>query len=302
MSILLAAKFAFLAQSYDETGAADRGSILFGILAVFGFFAFAVIWEKLRNAKANEKYIDTLHRTIVELEKKDTTKQHDETRPFTIIHIDDEDWLLEMVGRMIRANQAFKNVIIKTFQNRDEAWRELFHNKDPDLLITDLRSDNVPGRTEQFGMNGLEMLSVLAEMNVKYPVLVFSGSLSIEGYEGKAKQAAGNKLNVSFLKKPATSEQIYSELSKHLGLGNTIAQNNLGFTKAQQDYYNEVVARAGIPSAEAQRQIDKIRGAKTQSELKEIVSLDATVIRPTTEAELLVAVMLAKQAELKAFR
>jgi hypothetical protein len=69
-------------------------------------------------------------------------------------------------------------------------------------------------------------------------------------------------------------------------------------TKAQQAYFDEVVARAGKPSAELQLQIDEIRAAKTEDELKKIFSRDAEVERPKIEAELLCAVMLAKQAEL----
>lgn len=68
-------------------------------------------------------------------------------------------------------------------------------------------------------------------------------------------------------------------------------------TKAQQDYIDEVVARAGKPSAAVQLQIDRIRAAKNQDELTEIFSKDANIVRPTNEAELLVAIMLEKQAE-----
>jgi len=68
-------------------------------------------------------------------------------------------------------------------------------------------------------------------------------------------------------------------------------------TKAQQDYIDEIVARAGKPSAAVQLQIDRIRAAKTQDELTEIFARDADVVRPKIEAELLVAIMLTKQAE-----
>jgi len=164
---------------------------------------------------------------IGELEKTTATKQSvvetpifsSTTRQFRIIHIDDEECLLKLIGRVIRANQAFKGVTVQTFQNRDEALRELLQNA-PDLLITDLRSDNVPGRTEHFGMSGFELLSLLAQRDVKYPILVFSGSLSQKDHESYARQCAGHNLKVSFLQKPATPEQLYSELCKHLGPDN----------------------------------------------------------------------------------
>lgn len=69
-------------------------------------------------------------------------------------------------------------------------------------------------------------------------------------------------------------------------------------TKAQQDYIEGVVARAGKPSAVLQRQIDQLRVAKTEDELREVFFRDADVARPKIEAELLCAVMLAKQVEL----
>jgi hypothetical protein len=69
-------------------------------------------------------------------------------------------------------------------------------------------------------------------------------------------------------------------------------------TKAQKAYFDEVVARAGKPSAALQLQIDQLRAAKTEDELREIFFRDADVARPKIEAELLCAVMLAKQVEL----
>lgn len=224
-----------MAQAYDETGAADRWSIVLGFLAIPCAIIIWQIWERLKDARQNERHIETLQNKVTELEKEkewhgtfdETEREPDIGQPVVkagnradqslkVIHIDDEDWILEIVGRTIRANKAFKNVTIQTFQNRNDAWQKLLHT-DLDLLITDLRNDNVPGRTQNTGTNGFGMLTVLAQMQVKYPILVLSGSLSIEGYESKARRIAGNVLKVSFLKKPATSEQICSELSKLLG-------------------------------------------------------------------------------------
>src|ERR1017187_6181866 len=129
----------------------------------------------------------------------DTLALTKKVRSFRIVHIDDEDWLLEMVGMAIRAK--FKNVVIDTFQNGNKAWEELLR-ADPDLLITDLLNNNVPGRTGSFGMNGYELLPLLAKKDVNYPILVLSGSLSREGYEFRTKQLAGPNLHVSLLKKP----------------------------------------------------------------------------------------------------
>jgi len=135
------------------------------------------------------------------------------TRPFYIVHADDEARLLGMVGMVIRTK--FKNVTVRRFQNGDEAWEELLR-ADPDLLITDLLNSNVPGRTQSFGRSGYELLSLLTKRKAKYPILVLSGSLTKEGYESKVRQLAGSDLNISFLKKPFTTEQLYAELSKHI--------------------------------------------------------------------------------------
>jgi hypothetical protein len=69
-------------------------------------------------------------------------------------------------------------------------------------------------------------------------------------------------------------------------------------TKAQKAYADEVFARAGKPSPALQQQINQIRSAKSEDELKWLFSSDANVVRPKAEAELLCVVMLAKLDEL----
>ena len=256
-------------------------------------------------SRSNEPHSVASHKGGIEI-------RNAEKQPVRIIHIDDEDWLLEMVSQTIRANEIFKSATVQTFRNRADAWSELLL-KDPDLLITDLRNDNVPGRTYNFGMSGFQMLSLLAKKNVKYPILVLSGSLSIEGCENEARKCAGDKLRVSFLKKPATSEQLYAEISKHLCFNNSYPhgqakkwdcheseKSQSGLTNEQQAYIDEVFARAGKPSETLQRQIDEIRATKTEVDLTTLFLKGANTVRPKLEAELLSAVMLAKLAELKA--
>ena len=108
-----------------------------------------------------------------------------------------------------------KDVVLLKFQNRDEAWRELLR-QDPDLLITDMRNDNVPGRTENFGMSGFKLLKLLAKRKVEYPILVGSGSFSVRGNEGLAKKSAGPDLNVAYLTKPYSPELFRCALDKLL--------------------------------------------------------------------------------------
>lgn len=143
------------------------------------------------------------------------------TRQLRIVHVDDESWVLEMVSELIRTK--YEGATIATFQNGDKAWEEL-SRADPDLLITDLLNNNVPGRTQEaagatYGKSGYQLLSLLAQRKARFPVLVLSGSLSREGYVNRAREYAGPDLSVSFLPKPFTSEQLYAELSKHFGPG-----------------------------------------------------------------------------------
>src|ERR1039457_4409993 len=99
----------------------------------------------------------------------DTLALTKKVRSFRIVHIDDEDWLLEMVGMAIRAK--FKNVVIDEFQNGDKAWEELLR-ADPDLLITDLFNSDFSSRTayiganEIFGMSGFDLLMLLQQKKV----------------------------------------------------------------------------------------------------------------------------------------
>jgi CheY-like chemotaxis protein len=237
MTPSLATHLVLLAQ--DDTGAATRWSIVLGALAFPCLVIIAVIWHRLKDAKESEKHIEKLQERVVELEQEREQEKWDDTatsltettisqqpgikslalegaaRPYNIVHIDDEEHIFDMVGMTIRNNKALKNVNITSFLNRDEAWQYLLHT-DPDLLITDLRSDNVPGRTEKFGMSGLAMLALLTVYKVNYPILVFSGSLLIEGYENKVRECAGRNLNVSLLKKPATPEELNVEVSRLL--------------------------------------------------------------------------------------
>ena len=114
--------------------------------------------------------------------------------------------------------RLFPEVTILIFQNRDTAWLEL-QRADPDLLITDMNNDNVPGRTGSFGMSGWKLLPLLALRGVEYPILVASGSFQMPGVESRARRCAGPKLHVSFLEKPFTEEHFRREVIRLLGGG-----------------------------------------------------------------------------------
>lgn len=131
-----------------------------------------------------------------------------------IVLVDDEEFTHEMVDLVLR--ESLRRYTLVKFQNRDEAWQEL-QRQQPDLLITDMLSTNVPGRTEHYGMSGGELLERLTELRVTYPIMVVSGSFSVSGWEAYAKRCARPQLNVSFLTKPYTVALFQQALRKCLG-------------------------------------------------------------------------------------
>jgi CheY-like chemotaxis protein len=126
-----------------------------------------------------------------------------------IVLVDDEEVILMLYQTIVP--RCFKNVTLKAFQHRDEAWQEL-SRADPDLLITDMRNDNVPGRTQYFGMSGWEMLPLLADRKAEFPILVVSGSAT----EKDVRECAGPQLNVTFLRKPFTPSSLQVALEAAL--------------------------------------------------------------------------------------
>lgn len=143
------------------------------------------------------------------------------TQSCKIVMIDDEEWFLELCREAIQ--MWFSNLDLRAFQNRTLAWQHLQY-VDPDLLLTDLNHDNVPGRENDLGFNGWHMLKLLRKRKVKYPILVVSGSLSNHGYKDSAREFAGPDLNLSFLVKPFTIEQLHAALFRHFGSTNMKAE------------------------------------------------------------------------------
>ena len=142
----------------------------------------------------------------------DTLALAKEARSFRIVHVDDENYILEMFGLAIR--EEFKDVVIDAFQNGDKAWEEL-QRADPDLLITDMN---------HVGMSGWEMLPLLANRKAKYPILVVSGWFLKNGEENIARQCAGPDLKVTFWTKSKFGmEQLTAYLRTQLDPNSTEA-------------------------------------------------------------------------------
>lgn len=120
---------------------------------------------------------------------------------FRIILLDDEAPLMALMEKVIL--HRFKNVTVQKFQDGESAWQELLR-ADPDFLIMDMIRP---------GMTGWDLLPLLSQRKVKYPILVNSGYVK----EKAVRECAGSELNIAFLQKPFRPEQLYAELSKQLG-------------------------------------------------------------------------------------
>jgi len=123
-------------------------------------------------------------------------------RPLRIVIVDDEPVSCEIVEAVIRS--WVKEVTVRSIHDGMEAWQELVRD-DPDFLIMDI---NRPG------LDGVETLQRLAERKVTYPILVVSGCLS--GMEQLARESSGPNLNVRFLSKPFTMEQLWEDLFRRI--------------------------------------------------------------------------------------
>jgi DNA-binding NtrC family response regulator len=137
-------------------------------------------------------------RTDLESEKQ--SGSHREHAP-RIVVVDDEAVILEVMEIVIRS--WFKNVTLLKFQEGTSALGEILRTE-PDLLVTDMC---------RHGMDGWTMLPLLAEKNVKYPILVQSGFAT----EKHVRECAGPNLNVTFLQKPWAAKEFCQELLALVG-------------------------------------------------------------------------------------
>lgn len=74
MGVLLVTILVLFGQGYDDTGGASRTSIIIGALAFPCLIIIAVVWQRLKNAKENEKQIENLQKKVAELERVSVPK------------------------------------------------------------------------------------------------------------------------------------------------------------------------------------------------------------------------------------
>lgn len=102
-----------------------------------------------------------------------------------IILVDDDSSYLDLLEDVICKN--FSDAIVLKFVEGEQAWLELLKTP-PDFLITDLER---PGK-----MNGWEMISLLAERKMKFPIMLLTGSTKGEELHQKATLALNGEDNI----------------------------------------------------------------------------------------------------------
>jgi len=133
-------------------------------------------------------------------------EQQPKTRPFRIVALDDESFLVECLKLMIE--NAFQDAEVLVFTDAEEAVEELAQNP-PDLFTTDW---NHPGK-----LHGAGLLDVLAGRKIKYPIIVISAYANTIQSKDALRSFLDKGLRISLLSKPFTLEELHSLLFKHLG-------------------------------------------------------------------------------------
>lgn len=140
-----------------------------------------------------------------------------------VVIVDDSLPLSVGLGDYIR--HCLEDTEVLVFQDGLSAWQELSQT-DPDVLITDMQRFSV--------MSGWDMLPLLAERNVKYPIFVITGyGEKNDSVDGKTLQdvrdllqGACSNLNVTILRKPFALDGLRKELESCLKISSATQRRN----------------------------------------------------------------------------
>ena len=119
-----------------------------------------------------------------------------------IVILDDEKVLWEIMDYWIK--HWFKEYELITFENGDDAWREL-ERAEPDFYLMDW---------DHPGMHGREIFSRLVQKQVRFPVVVNSGHESIGSH---VLSFCSLGLRIGFLPKPFNKSQFWRLLNDFIG-------------------------------------------------------------------------------------
>jgi CheY-like chemotaxis protein len=135
-----------------------------------------------------------------------------------IVIIDDCPMVRDLIAIYTRGwldGQGWADTALRLFQDGEAAWQEISQT-DPEVLITDMQR---PG-----SMSGWEMLPLLAERNVKYPILLVTGyGEQSDSLDGKTLRdvhnllrSACSNLDVTIVPKPFPLESLRKALQQAL--------------------------------------------------------------------------------------
>jgi CheY-like chemotaxis protein len=131
-----------------------------------------------------------------------------------IVLVDDESVMLDLIQHLIRS--WFKDAAVIRFLDGETAWRDLLQTA-PDVLVTDMLRP---------GMSGWDMLPLLADRKVEYPIILITGyGKEKDPQDGKTLQDVQDMLgrfspplNVTILPKPFDNEVLRKVLQSGLRL------------------------------------------------------------------------------------
>jgi CheY-like chemotaxis protein len=131
--------------------------------------------------------------------------QPGEPQHLRVVVLDDEDVIRELLKILLHS--MYQGIEIAEVADGDAAWAEL-SRQSPDLLITDCKHP---------GMSCEELLTRLAGMKNPCPVVLNSGYDETELFAAFAPTIPGLILNVEYVAKPYSPQQMNAVLARHLG-------------------------------------------------------------------------------------
>ena len=139
-------------------------------------------------------------------EIKQTPNHLHPRRPPRIVMLDDQQGSLNALKLITEI--WFRDATILTFDDSRDAMQELTR-EDPDLLTTDIC---------HAGLSCKEMLRILAERKVKYPIFVISAGINWAKAGEPFSDFVNQGLNLTLLPKPFSVDEFWWLLLIHIGL------------------------------------------------------------------------------------
>jgi CheY-like chemotaxis protein len=175
----------------------------------------AVSESVLRGNAALDKIAQALREKSPMTNEPSKMKRHVNHR---IVVVDDSLPFSVQLGQYIQ--DCFEDAKVLVFQDGLSAWKEISQT-DPDVLITDMHRFS--------DMSGWDMLPLLAERNVKYPILIITGYREEKDPDGKTLQdvrdllqGACSNLNVTIMPKPFPLPSLLKALESCLKISSEI--------------------------------------------------------------------------------